>query len=51
MRQPHAVKASSPSVARVTPITASASSSPRVAVVWIQLVICPRFASGECSAT
>jgi hypothetical protein len=37
--------------ARQAPITTSDRKKPIVAVVWIQLVCRPRFASGACSAT
>ncbi len=38
MRQPHALKASSPMPVRVPITTSSAANKPSVAVVWIQLV-------------
>ena len=38
MRQPQSANAASPSTLRMTAITSNASSSPSVAVVWIQPV-------------
>ena len=51
MRQPQALKASSPTYVRVPMTTRSAANRPRVAVVCIQLVKKPRLPAGACSAT
>ncbi|MNT62638.1 hypothetical protein D3C72_2003760 [compost metagenome] len=51
IRQPHASKASVPSVVRQARITSSERNRPRVAVVWIHEVKKPRLPLGACSAT
>ena len=51
IRQPKLVKSAGLIEIRKMPIITRASSRPRVAVVWIQLVFCPRFSSELCSAT
>ena len=51
MRQPQALKASSPMAVRVATITSSAASRPNEADDWIQPVAAPRLLAGACSAT
>ena len=51
MRQPQSPKATSPISNLVDKITNSDRNNPKVAVVCIHAVNCPRWLSGACSAT